>query len=82
MDTHTHTCSLTDHPLAKLLGEGQYNVYMMLQPVVLAIERAGGLPHLEIRLDNCGLDRKPSEGGYGQPYIFSGCGQLSRGVWF
>ena len=55
-------CSFTDHPLNRLLGECQYNVYMMLQPVGSAIEKAGGLPRLEIRLDNCGMDRKPSEG--------------------
>ena len=55
-------CSFTDHPLNRLLGECQYNVYMMLQPVGSAIEKAGGLPRLDIRLDNCGMDRKPSEG--------------------
>jgi len=54
--------SIVDHPLAKLLGEGQYSVFMTLQPLVTAIEKVGGLPHLEIRLDNCGLDRKPSVG--------------------
>ena len=54
--------SFTDHPLNRLLGECQYNVYMMLQPVGSAIEKAGGLPRLHIRLDNCGMDRKPSEG--------------------
>ena len=63
-----HTChnslifSYTDHPLNRLLGECQYTVYMVLQPVAAAIEKAGGLPRLEIRLDDCGMDRKPSEG--------------------
>ena len=37
---------------------------MMLQPVGSAIEKAGGLPKLEIRLDDCGMDRKPSEGRF------------------
>lgn len=32
----------------------------MLQPVGAAVEKAGGLPQLDIRLDNSGLDRKPS----------------------
>ena len=32
----------------------------MLRPVGAAVEKAGGLPHLDIRLDNSGLDRKPS----------------------
>lgn len=32
----------------------------MLQPVGAAVEKAGGLPQLELRLDNSGLDRKPS----------------------
>ncbi len=54
--------SMSEHPLARLLAEGQYNVFMMLQPLVSAIEKAGGLPYLEIRLDNCSLDRKPSDG--------------------
>ena len=59
--------SFTDHPLCRLLGECQYNIYMMLQPVGTAIEKAGGLPRLEIRLDNCGMDRKPSEGQWSIP---------------
>lgn len=32
----------------------------MLRPVGAAVEKAGGLPQLDIRLDNKGLDRKPS----------------------
>ena len=40
-----------DHPLSRLLGEYQYTVVMMLQPVVLAVEKAGGLPRVGIRLD-------------------------------
>lgn len=32
----------------------------MLQPVGAAVEKAGGLPQLDIRLDNSSLDRKPS----------------------
>ena len=32
----------------------------MLRPVGGAVEKAGGLPQLDIRLDNRGLDRKPS----------------------
>ncbi len=53
---------MTEHPLARLLAEGQFQVYTVLQPLVTAIEKAGGLPKLEIRLDNCSLDRKPFEG--------------------
>ena len=33
---------------------------MMLQPVGAAVEKAGGLPRLVIRLDDSGMDRKPS----------------------
>ena len=49
-----------EHPLSRLLGEYQYSVHMLLQPVGAAVEKAGGLPQLDIRLDNKGLDRKPS----------------------
>lgn len=44
-------CSIIDHPLSRLLGEYQYSVYMMLQPVGAAVEKAGGLPRLDISLD-------------------------------
>ena len=43
--------SIIDHPLSRLLGEYQYSVYMMLQPVGAAVEKAGGLPRLDIWLD-------------------------------
>ena len=66
--------SIADHPLTKLLGEYQYSIYMMLQPVGSAVEKAGGLPRLEIQLDNCGMDRKPSEGNpYNTSCVFMSC---------
>lgn len=49
-----------DHPLSRVLGEYQYDIYNALLPVGAAVERAGGFPKLDIRLDNSGLDRKPS----------------------
>ena len=43
-----------------MLGEYQYDIYNALLPVGAAVEKAGGFPKLDIRLDNSGLDRKPS----------------------
>ncbi len=40
-----------DHPLSRLLGEYQYTIVMTLQPVVSAVEKAGGLPRVDIGLD-------------------------------
>lgn len=53
--------STPDHPLAKLLGEGQYNVYLMLKPISSAIEKAGGLPSIDIRLDEGGTGVQAGE---------------------
>lgn len=53
----------------------------MLQPVGAAVEKAGGLPQLDIQLDK-GLDRKPSEGAAeeGKPGLSEGGGG-GGGAW-
>lgn len=43
-----------DHPLSRLLGEYQMEVFSLLKPVHSAVERAGGLPCLDIRLKSEG----------------------------
>ena len=58
--------SIADHPLARLLGEGQYSVYTMLKPVGSAIEKAGGLPYVEIKLDEGGVTQIPPKRTNGQ----------------
>ena len=57
-----------DHPLSRLLGEYQYTVVMTLQPVVSAVEKAGGLPRVDIWLDTDngkGSSHSDSRGGEG-----------------
>ena len=58
MYTHTHSLiyihipppSNPDHPLSRLLGEFQLEVFTLLKPVHVAVEKAGGLPRLNISL--------------------------------
>ena len=47
-----------DHPLSRLLGEHQMEVFSLLKPIHSAVERAGGLVRLDIALKN--------EGGQGE----------------
>ena len=49
--------SNTDHPLSRLLGEGQYSVYVVLKALSSAVEQAGKLPTVVITPD----DQKPTE---------------------
>ena len=47
-----------DHPLSRLLGEHQMEVFSLLKPIHSAVERVGGLVRLDIVLKN--------EGGQGE----------------
>ena len=41
-----------DHPLAKLFGERQFQVVQVLSSVASSVQKAGGLPRLEISKDD------------------------------
>ena len=47
---HIPPPSNPDHPLSRLLGEFQLEVFTLLKPVHVAVEKAGGLPRLNISL--------------------------------
>ena len=49
---------MSDHPIAKLFGERQFQVTQLLTSLASTIQKSGGLPRLEITQDDPGKQLK------------------------